>query len=104
DGVEVVYLAKVDSIHAVRMVSAVGRRLPAHCIAVGKALLSDLPDEGLARRFGGEDARLAAMTPNSITSLTSLREVLATVRALGYSLDDCESNPDVRCVAAFVYD
>src|SRR5258708_34742803 len=28
DGIEVVYLAKVDSIHAVRMVSAVGRPLP----------------------------------------------------------------------------
>ena len=86
------------------MVSAVGRRLPAHCTAVGKALLSDLPDSELARRFGGEDARLPAMTPNSITSLTALREVLAAVLAHGYSLDDCESNPDVRCVAAPVYE
>src|SRR5207237_1428835 len=100
DGVEVVYLAKVDSIHAVRMVSAVGRRLPAHCTAVGKALLSDLPDSELARRFGGEDARLAAMTPNSITSLTSLRDDLAQVRERGHALDDCESNRDVRRVPA----
>jgi IclR family KDG regulon transcriptional repressor len=103
DGADVVYLAKVDSIHAVRMVSAVGRRLPAHCTAVGKALLSELSDDELARRFGGA-ARLPAMTPRSITSLAVLKEALATVRSLGYAVDDCESNRDVRCVAAPVYD
>jgi DNA-binding IclR family transcriptional regulator len=104
DGADVVYLAKVDSIHAVRMVSAVGRRLPAHCTAVGKALLSGLSDGELVQRLGGEDAQLPAMTPRSITDLPALREALSRVRALGYSLDDCESNPDVRCVGAPVYE
>src|SRR3954454_7175117 len=42
DGTEVVYVAKVDSTHPVRMVSAVGRRLPAHCTGVGKMLLTGL--------------------------------------------------------------
>jgi DNA-binding IclR family transcriptional regulator len=104
DGVEVVYLAKVDSIHAVRMVSAVGRRVPAHCTGVGKVLLSGLSDDELARRFGGGRTRLPAMTPNSLTGLAELREALSRVRALGHALDDCESNRDVRCVAAPVYD
>jgi DNA-binding IclR family transcriptional regulator len=104
DGIEVVYLAKVDSIHAVRMVSAVGRRLPAHCTGVGKALLSELSDDELARRFGGEAAPLPAMTPNSIPTVDALREALADVRRHGYATDDCESNRDVRCVAAPVYD
>lgn len=104
DGVEVVYLAKVDSIHAVRMVSAVGRRLPAHCTGVGKALLSGLDDAELARRFGGDDASLPAMTAHSIPTLAALREALAEVRRRGYATDDCESNRDVRCVAAPVFD
>ena len=82
------------------MASAVGRRLPAHCTAVGKALLSVLPDEELARRYGGEEDPLPAMTPNSITRLVKLRDDLAQVRDRGYALDDCESNRDVRCVAA----
>jgi DNA-binding IclR family transcriptional regulator len=103
-GAEVLYLAKVDSIHAVRMVSAVGRRLPAHCTGVGKALLSGLTEEDLARRFSGEDGRLPAMTPNSIPTLEALRETLVEVRRRGYAIDDCESNRDVRCVAAPVYD
>jgi len=104
DGAEVVYLAKVDSIHAVRMVSAVGRRLPAHCTGVGKALLSGLDDAELARRFGGDDASLPAMTAHSIPTLAALREALAQVRRRGYATDDCESNRDVRCVAAPVFD
>jgi IclR family transcriptional regulator, KDG regulon repressor len=104
DGVEVVYLAKVDSIHAVRMVSAVGRRLPAHCTGVGKALLSGLPDEEVVRRYGGGDAALPAMTPRSIPTVAALLDALVEVRRLGCSVDDCESNRDVRCVAAPVHD
>ena len=104
DGIEVVYLAKVDSIHAVRMVSAVGRRLPAHCTGVGKALLAGLPDDDLARRFGGDEASLPAMTPNSIPTVGALRKALSETRRRGYATDDCESNRDVRCVAAPVYD
>jgi IclR family KDG regulon transcriptional repressor len=47
DGTEVVHVAKVDSTHPVRMVSAVGRRLPAHCTGVGKVLLSGLDPAAL---------------------------------------------------------
>ena len=50
NGADVIYLVKVDSTHPVRMVSAVGRRLPAHCTAVGKMLLSNLDPSGPRRR------------------------------------------------------
>lgn len=43
EGTDVIYIAKVDSTHAVRMVSAAGRRLPAHCTSVGKMLLASFP-------------------------------------------------------------
>lgn len=103
DGTEVVYIAKVDSTQAVRMVSAVGRRLPAHCTAVGKMLLSGLPDPELAARYG-RSRSLVSMTPNSISSLPRLRRELGAIRARGLAFDDCESNIDVRCIAAPVYD
>ena len=59
---DVIYIAKVDSTHAVRMVSAAGRRLPAHCTSVGKMLLASLPPtelEARLRRAGvhGHDRR-----------------------------------------------
>lgn len=103
DGVEVVYIAKVDSTHSVRMVSAVGRRLPAHCTAVGKMLLSGLSPEELAARLPF-DKPLAAMTPRSITSVGHLERELADVRRRGIAAESCESNPDVACVAAPVFD
>jgi DNA-binding IclR family transcriptional regulator len=103
DGAEVVYIAKKDSTHPVRMVSAVGRRLPAHCTAVGKALLSGLSAEALAARFPA-DRPLPGMTPRSIRSPSQLRHELAAVREDGVAYDNCESNDAVCCVAAGVYD
>lgn len=102
DGTEVVYLVKADSPKAVRMVSAVGKRLPAHCTAVGKALLSWLDDAEVARRYG--DGEWVRMTPNSLASLDALLGELAQIRDRGLAFDDCESNVDVRCVAAPVRD
>jgi DNA-binding IclR family transcriptional regulator len=103
DGAEVVYLAKKDSTHPVRMVSAVGRRLPAHCTGVGKVLLSNLSPEALAARYPAERP-LAGMTNRSIRSVSQLRNQLVKVRAAGVAYDDCESNEAVCCVAAGVYD
>ena len=102
DDIEVVYIAKVDSIHPVRMVSAVGRRLPAHCTGVGKVLLSGLSTDELRRRFGGMSC-LPGLTANSITSLQALEAELANVRQNGIAIDNCESNADVRCVASPVF-
>ncbi|MFJ9346026.1 IclR family transcriptional regulator [Streptomyces sp. NPDC101237] len=103
EGTDVIYIAKVDSTHAVRMVSAAGRRLPAHCTSVGKMLLASLPEQELAARIP-DDADLVAMTPNSITEPGALREALTAIRARGIAVESRESNPDVSCVAAPVLD
>ncbi|MFE3598497.1 IclR family transcriptional regulator [Streptomyces sp. NPDC059096] len=99
---DVIYIAKVDSTHAVRMVSAAGRRLPAHCTSVGKMLLASLSESELAARIDGHDFR--AMTPDSITDPEVLRTELAKIRERGVAVEHRESNPDVSCVAAPVRD
>ncbi|WP_156723730.1 IclR family transcriptional regulator [Streptomyces apocyni] len=99
---DVIYIAKVDSTHAVRMVSAAGRRLPAHCTSVGKMLLAALPADELDARLGHNE--LAAMTPASITDPDALRTALAEIRTRGIAVEHRESNPDVSCVAAPVRD
>ncbi|MDN3293255.1 IclR family transcriptional regulator [Streptomyces ficellus] len=99
---DVIYIAKVDSTHAVRMVSAAGRRLPAHCTSVGKMLLASLPQHELDARIDGRE--LAAMTPNSLTDPDELRAALAEIRERGIAIEHRESNPDVSCVAAPVRD
>jgi IclR family transcriptional regulator, KDG regulon repressor len=103
EGPDVIYIAKVDSTHAVRMVSAAGRRLPAHCTSVGKMLLASLPGEELEATLRGSGP-LTAMTPNSITSPDRLRTALAEIRERGVAVEQQESNPDVSCVAAPVRD
>ncbi|MFF5504096.1 IclR family transcriptional regulator [Streptomyces roseolus] len=99
---DVIYIAKVDSTHAVRMVSATGRRLPAHCTAVGKMLLAMLPADELDALLDGRE--LARMTPHSITDPDVLRAALAEIAILGVAVEQRESNPDVSCVAAPVRD
>lgn len=103
EGMDVIYIAKVDSTHAVRMVSAAGRKLPAHCTSVGKMLLASLPEEELDARLTA-NGPLAAMTPNSLTSQDALRGALTEVRGRGVAVEQRESNPDVSCVAAPVRD
>ncbi|WP_258348223.1 IclR family transcriptional regulator [Saccharopolyspora gregorii] len=102
DGTEVLYVAKVDSTHPVRMVSAVGRRLPAHCTAVGKVLLAALPKRRFAELYAGR--RLVALTARSTTSRRELRRELDVVAATGIAREHCESNEAVACVAAPVRD
>ncbi len=103
ENLDVIYIAKVDSTHAVRMVSAAGRRLPAHCTSVGKMLLAGLPTDELNLRIE-EEGELAAMTHDSITDPDELRAVLAETRRRGIATEHRESNPDVSCVAAPVRD
>ena len=102
EGTDAVFVAKVDCSKMVRMVSHVGSRLPAHCTAVGKMLLSSLSDAQVGELYG-ELQSLQRMTPNSITSLAQLKHELSAIRRRGLSYDDCESNIDVSCVSAPVY-
>ena len=98
----VVYIVKVDSIHPVRLVSAVGHRIPAHVTGLGKMLLSALSDPEIRTLYGNAE-KLETMTPSSITSMTQLLKELAEVRVRGVAFDNSESTPDVQCIAAPVY-
>jgi IclR family transcriptional regulator, KDG regulon repressor len=103
DGTDVVYIARAESAHTVRMVSALGARVPAHCTSVGKALLAELSDLEFDRRYPAGQ-KLPRLTDNTITSPTKLRKDLAQVRTRGYSIEECESNVDVCCTGAAVRD
>ena len=102
DDTEVVYLDKVEPARSVRMASSVGRRNPAYCTAVGKAILAWLPEaqvESIVRKHG-----LKAVTANTITSFHELKTELAAIRDRGYAIDDEEIEEGVRCVGCVVRD
>ncbi len=103
DGTWVVYLVSVEGSGPVRVVSPVGKRKPAHATAMGKALLSELPDGAIDALYGGV-RQLEAVTAHTLTSIGALKEQLKAVRMRGYAVERGEVNEAVACVAAVVRD
>src|SRR5260370_5717469 len=82
------------------MATSVGRRTPAHCTAVGKAIMAYLPEsqvEAIIRKQG-----MKAMTANTITSFVELKKELSIIRERGYAIDNEEIEEGVRCVGCVV--
>lgn len=101
DGLEVVYVQKLDSRRGPKVPSRVGGRLPAHCTGVGKAMLAFSPPERV-------DAALAAglhrRAPRTVIAPGLLRQELAEIRERGVALEHEESTVGITCVAAPVLD
>lgn len=101
-GADVVIAAKVAGTGAFQLVERAGAVRPFHCTALGKVLMAGLPDADL-RRYSTA-APLAPSTPKSITDPELLWDEIMRVRETGLGYDDAEFDPEVRCVAAPVYD
>lgn len=99
DGIEVLYIEKISGHRRVAAGSRIGGRLPAHCTAVGKALLAVSPPgvleavlaEGLARR-----------TAFTITVPSVLHRQLTQAARAGVAYEREESDLGVTCVASAV--
>lgn len=101
DDGEVVYLDKVEPTRSVRLASSVGRRNPAYCTAVGKAIMAFLPDsqvESAAAKHG-----FRQLTRNTLSNMLELKAELVRVRKLGYAVDNEENEEGVCCVGAAVW-
>jgi DNA-binding IclR family transcriptional regulator len=102
DGTEVVTAVVVDGWHTVRMHSAPGKRSPAHCSSIGKALLAGLSERQLDELFRGHV--LERRTTATIQSIETLKLELKRSRERGYTLDDEELEAGLRCVGAPLFD
>lgn len=99
---EMVYIDKVECPNPIRMYSQIGRRIPVHCTAVGKATLAFLPKDEVIKIL--EMKGMPRKTQNTITDLQQLLNHLEEVRRLGYAVDDIEHEEGIRCVAAPIFD
>lgn len=97
-GPRVIYIDKIESTHAVRLVSRVGQSVPVHCTALGKALLSCYESSEVETLLA--NYTFQAFTPNTITNLETLLDHLEEVRDQGYAIDNVEFEQSVVCVAA----
>jgi DNA-binding IclR family transcriptional regulator len=96
DGCDILYIGKVQSKKAVRLVSHVGKRLPASTTALGKAILSGLDAAAVRALYPGP---LPVMTGRSVSTLAALATQLEEVRANGYAVDAGESSEETICFA-----
>lgn len=90
------YVDKISSPHALRVDHPVGALSPLHCTALGKAFLA-FTSKSLV---GG----LARFTARTIVDPAVLARELASARKRGYTADNEEFSPGIRCVAAPIRD
>jgi len=99
DEAHVLYLASRESRDSVRVVSRVGRRLPAHLTALGQALLAQLTNDEVDSLLDGD---LIAYTQHTITDRAMLHKELEEVRGRGWAFEREQGTVGVACVAATV--
>lgn len=101
DGAEAVYVAKEEGLHPVQVMSRVGARCPAHCVATGKALLA-YADDAVHDRL--VVAGLTRYTPLTHAEPDDFRQEMARIREHGYAVNEGEWRTEVRGVAVPVFD
>ena len=100
---EIVYLEKLEGLHAIGLMSSrVGRRAPAYCTGLGKALLAHSNPNFIQDNI--EQINLQKYTDMTIISQVELLNHLEHIRRRGYALDMGEHEKEVRCVAAPIFD
>lgn len=101
DGVDVLYVQKIEGRRSPQVGSRVGGRMPAYCTAVGKAILAHSPPDRLAEVVA---AGLARRTPRTVVAPGLLHRDLTRIREQGVAEEHEESTVGIACVAAPILD
>ena len=98
---DLVIVAKEPSPERIQVATRVGGRTPLHASAMGKILLSALPD---AERAAFLSRPLPRFTDRTITDPRRLRRVLDELRRRGHAFESEEEHPGVGCIGAPIRD
>jgi DNA-binding IclR family transcriptional regulator len=101
-GQNVLYLEAIESSHLLKIGSRVGTFVPAHSVAVGKAILATLPPQILHEMFSAAD--LPHVTEKTIKTRSQLERQLKNIRECGYARSIGESEDGVGSIAVAVRD
>jgi DNA-binding IclR family transcriptional regulator len=97
----VMYLHHIDGPHMKRGNTLIGRHIPLHATALGKALLLGLPKAEADALIGPDPLR--AFTAHTITDPDALSRQLALARTRGYATEREELALGRGCVATPIY-
>lgn len=102
EGLEFVYVVKIDGNQAINMSSRVGNRGTLYSTSAGKVLLAYLAEH--ERLAIIQQLNLSPRTKNTIIIRDALIRQLEKVRIKGYAIDDEENEIGIRCIGAPIFD
>jgi DNA-binding IclR family transcriptional regulator len=97
DGPQVLVVEKITGHRPMPMLSQTGGMIPAHCSALGRAILAYSPPPVIDAVL---DRPLPARTSRTLTSRVAIMRELAAIPERGWAIDREEGNIGVSCVAA----
>ena len=98
EGLQVLIIGKYNpSNSSIKMVSHIGRPVPAHCTGQGKALLAYSPRKIVEKII--KDYGLKRFTLNTITRTDDFFVELEKIRERGYAIDNSEHEKYIHCMA-----
>ncbi len=101
-GLDIVFVDYVASRQMVGVRTVVGRSEPAHCTALGKAMLAAMPEAQRAEMLDG--ASFEAYTDRTPTTRNAIEQDLQVTAERGWALDNEEFLLGVRCLSSAILD
>lgn len=98
---EVLYVARSATSRILSVALNTGSRLPAYCTSLGRVMLANMSEEMLDMYFSV--VHLRAYTDLTVVSVNGIKDILATVRDLGYAVVEEELEVGLRSIAVPVY-
>lgn len=102
EGLDYVYLERIECEWPLRLHIEVGNRVPAHCIAGGKLLLAYLEAKDRKRLL--KSRKLVARTSHTITRVATLETEFTRIRETGYATNDQENLDGIVAAAVPIRD
>ena len=102
DGDKIVYIERIHGSHPLGIHYQVGRKMPMHSTALGKAIASHLPQNELCSLM--EDYEFTRVTQFTILDKSKFENELQKVKERGFSIDDQENEVGGRCISAPILD
>lgn len=95
------YIYAIESSSRLLARSAVGDRVPLHCIAVGKSILAFLEQTKIKKII--QKVGLPRFTDKTITQEKRLMEELEKIKEQGYAIDRGEHEMNCYCIASPIF-
>jgi len=95
---EIVYIAKKESTHSIRISTSVGARLPVYCTAIGKSILAYMDQDKAKALINSME--LKPLTASTVNSKETLLLSIDRIRNEGVAYDFEEFELGIICIAA----